>query len=486
MKAGQQHAAMACCSNGPGYASPLDAMQNGPREKILYVCCVQPDQTEGKSDLLATVDVDPESPTYCQIIHRLRTGRPNDELHHSGWNVCSSCHGKTGCGKRDKLVLPSLLSNRVFIVNTGSDPRAPTMHKVIEAVEVNKTNCTALHTAHCLADGQVMISAMGDLDGNPKSDYVLIDSQTFTVKGTWVQGKAARFNYDFWYQPYHDIMISTEWGAPRIWRKGFHPDDDKLPDAYGQNLNFYSWSKRELIQTIDLGSEDGVAPLEVRFLHNPKESQGYVGTAVGSSVFRFYKNNEGQWSAERVIKVPPKNVSGWFGPYIGGLISDILISLDDRFLYFSNWLHGDVRQYDITDRSKPKLTGQIFLGGKIVSDSDVKVLKDEELQQPPEPVFIKGKRFFGGPQMLQLSLDGKRLYVSTSLFSPWDRQFYPETIKEGGRIVKLDIDTVKGGMSLDEDFLIDFSDGVDGPILPHEMRYPGGDCTSDIWLADSA
>lgn len=68
--------------------------------------------------------------------------------------------------------------------------------------------------------------------------------------GTWVQGKAARFNYDFWYQPYHDVMISTEWGAPRIWRRGFHPDDDKLPDAYGQNLNFYSWSKRELIQTI--------------------------------------------------------------------------------------------------------------------------------------------------------------------------------------------------------------------------------------------
>jgi hypothetical protein len=26
--------------------------------------------------------------------------------------------------------------------------------------------------------------------------------------------------------------------------------------------------------------------------------------------------------------------------------------------------------------------------------------------------------------MLQLSLDGKRLYVTTSLFSPWDLQFY--------------------------------------------------------------
>lgn len=42
-----------------------------------------------------------------------------------------------------------------------------------------------------------------------------------------------------------------------------------------------------------------------------------------------------------------------------GLITDILISLDDRYLYFSNWLHGDIRQYDITDRRNPKLVGQV-------------------------------------------------------------------------------------------------------------------------------
>ena len=42
-----------------------------------------------------------------------------------------------------------------------------------------------------------------------------------------------------------------------------------------------------------------------------------------------------------------------------GLITDILLSLDDRFLYFSNWLHGDIRQYDITDRRHPKLVGQV-------------------------------------------------------------------------------------------------------------------------------
>ena len=33
--------------------------------------------------------------------------------------------------------------------------------------------------------------------------------------------------------------------------------------------------------------------------------------------------------------------------------------MDDRFMYLSNWLHGDVRQYDISDSSNPKLVGQV-------------------------------------------------------------------------------------------------------------------------------
>ena len=51
------------------------------------------------------------------------------------------------------------------------------------------------------------------------------------------------------------------------------------------------------------------------------------------------------------------------------------------------------------------------------------------LQRQPEPLVIKGVRVEGGPQMLQLSLDGKRLYVTTSLFSVWDKQFYPGLTK---------------------------------------------------------
>jgi hypothetical protein len=35
------------------------------------------------------------------------------------------------------------------------------------------------------------------------------------------------------------------------------------------------------------------------------------------------------------------------------LITDLVLSMDDRFLYFSNWLHGDIRQYDVSDPTNP-------------------------------------------------------------------------------------------------------------------------------------
>lgn len=66
---------------------------------------------------------------------------------------------------------------------------------------------------------------------------------------------------------------------------GFHPEDIPNPERYGTSLNVYKWSTHELTQVIDLGKE-GCAPLELRFLHDPKAAQGFVGCAVEANVFR--------------------------------------------------------------------------------------------------------------------------------------------------------------------------------------------------------
>jgi selenium-binding protein 1 len=180
-------------------------------------------------------------------------------------------------------------------------------------------------------------------------------------------------------------------------------------------------------------------------------------------MFHWHKEN-GSWNVEKVIDVESIDIENFPMP-LPGLITDLLISMDDKYLYFSNWLHGDLRQYDISDPSNPRLTGQVWCGGLLGKAGEV-----------------KGRKLEGGPQMLQLSLDGKRLYVTNSLYSSWDNQFYPDIADKGSYLLKIDCDIENGGMNIDEDFYVDFGSEPSGPARAHEMRYPGGDVTSDIWV----
>ena len=123
---------MECC--GPGYASPAEAMQS-PQEKLLYTIAIYTGTGIQKPDYLATVDVDPDSSTYSEVIHRLEMPGIGDELHHMGWNACSSCHDDSSMARK-YLLLPGVRSNNIHIVDTATDPRAPRLHKVIDGAEI--------------------------------------------------------------------------------------------------------------------------------------------------------------------------------------------------------------------------------------------------------------------------------------------------------------------------------------------------------------
>ncbi|EEC18228.1 selenium-binding protein, putative [Ixodes scapularis] len=64
-----------------------------------------------------------------QVIYRLPMPHKGDELHHMNWNTCSSC---LGCPnkRRDKLILPALNSDRVYVVDLKDDLRKPKLKKV--------------------------------------------------------------------------------------------------------------------------------------------------------------------------------------------------------------------------------------------------------------------------------------------------------------------------------------------------------------------
>jgi methanethiol oxidase len=444
---------------GPGYASPLEAMK-GERERVLYTIALRDGTGNETPGYLATIDVDAASPTYSQVIHRTFMPQAGDELHHFGWNACSSCHTDHGKSRR-YLIVPGFRSSRIHVLDTA-DERAPKLSKVIEPDEVvGKTGLTAPHTVHCLADGHVMISMLGDSQGNGPGGFLLLN-EDFEVAGRWERESNGRqFNYDFWYQPRQNVMVSTELSAPKTYLPGFNLEDVGK-GLYGRSIHFWDWEERRIMKSVDLG-EDGLIPLEARFLHNPDSTDGYAAAALSSNLWHYCKAGD-EWKVEKVVDIPPIEVEGWPFP-VPSLLTDFLISLDDRYLYMSNWLHGDIRQYDISDPSHPRIVGQVWCGGVLGKAGHV---QEHALQ--------------AGPQMLQLSLDGKRLYVTNSLLSSWDNEFYPQLASNGSYLLQIDCDTEHGGMRINENFYVDFGQEPGGPARAHEMRYPGGDCTSDIWI----
>jgi selenium-binding protein 1 len=441
---------------GRTFATPAEARKSPP-EKLAYVVAVRGGTGIDKPDYLATIDLDPDSKTYSQVIHRLAMPKVGDELHHFGWNACASCHGVRA---RRYLIVPGIVSSRIHVVDTA-EPREPKLHKVIEPAEVvRKAKLTAPHTVHCLGDGRILLSMLSDEKGDGPGGFLVLDEK-FDVAGRWeVSHEGMQYNYDFWYQPRQNVMVSSEWSAPNTFLAGFKLDDVKA-GKYGQRLHFWDWKARRIAKSIDLGGS-GLLPLEVRFHHDPDSAHGFAGAALSSTMWHFFKKGD-EWQAQKVIDVPAREVKGWDFP-VPGLLTDLVLSLDDRWLYLSNWLHGDVRQYDVSNPAAPRLTGRVWLGGV--------------LGKAPT---VRGKVLSGGPQMLQLSLDGRRLYITNSLLSKWDNQFYPQIGKQGSYLAAVDCDTDKGGLAINERFLVDFGREPDGPARAHEIRFPLGDSTSDIW-----
>jgi selenium-binding protein 1 len=430
------------------HRSPQEAMQ-APGEEFLYLACLHEGTGVDAPDFIAVVDTEDG-----RIVHELPMPNIGDELHHFGWNRCSSaCHGPD----RSHLIVPGMRSSRIHVIDVGDDPRRPTIEKVIEPEEVvAKTGYTRPHTVHCMPGDNVVISMLGDADGNGAGGFAVLDSKTFALKGRWENGgQTPGLNYDFWYQPRKNALVSSEFGEPNAYEPGFDPDH-VAAGRYGSRLHFWNLAERTLEQTVELG-ENGLVPLEARWLHDPDADEGFVGAALSSTMWRFHRDN-GSFKADQVIAVESIPLEGWPFP-VPGLITDLLLSMDDRFLYLANWLHGDVRQYDVSDPADPKLTGQVWLGGVIGKPTDAR------------------RDLNGGPNMLQLSFDGRRLYVTNSLYSTWDNQFYPDL---RSWLLRIDCDP-NGGMEIDHEFFVDFHDRPGGPARAHEMRLQGGDCTTEIF-----
>jgi methanethiol oxidase len=451
------------------YPSARLAMQ-APVERLAYVALLNPKQ-DGRPDGMAVVDVDPTSNSYGRLVGRLDMPNAGDELHHFGWNACSSAlcpYAPHPHIERRYLITPGLRSSRIYVIDTKPDPRQPKIIKVIEPAEVaNRAGYSRTHTVHCGPDG-IYVSALGAPDGGGPGGIFLLDHFSFNVLGRWEMDRGPQnFAYDFWWHLGQDTMLTSEWGTPNMLENGLNPEL-LLAGKYGHSIHFWDLRKKRHQQAVDLGSEQQLV-LELRPAHDPTRAYGFVGVVVSlkdlsSSIWLWTRDN-GKWGLKKVIEIPAEPADPeLLPPLLKGfkavppLLTDIDLSLDDRFLYASCWGTGEMRQYDVSDPHNPKQVGSLHIGGIA-----------RRTPHPSKPTAALN----GGPQMVEVSRDGRRVYFTNSLYSTWDAQFYPEGIR--GWMVKADAGP-DGGLRLDPKFFVE----VDG-MRPHQVRLEGGDASSDSY-----
>jgi selenium-binding protein 1 len=452
------------------YPSPRSAAAAPPEELAYVVTLNVGSNGDRRPDALNVVDVKTGSSSFGSRVGRLEMPNVGDELHHFGWNACSSAlcpwapHPHV---ERRYFLVPGLRSSRIHIVDVKDDPVNPKLAKVIEAEQLaQRTGYSRPHTIHCGPDG-IYVSALGAPDGDGPGGVALLDHDDFDPLGRWeVDRGPQELAYDVWWNIGYDTLLTSEWGTPNMVENGVVPEL-LLGGKYGHQLHVWDLRRRRHTQAIDLGAEQQMV-LELRPAHDPTKPYGFVGVVVSTadlsaSVWLWNKEN-GAVSARKVIEIPAEpaeteQLPPALQPFgaVPPLVTDIALSIDDRYLYVSCWGTGELKRYDVSDPGNPREAGSVHIGGIV--------------RRTAHPAAGPAN---GGPQMVEVSRDGRRVYLTNSLYAAWDAQFYPEGIK--GWMVKLDSEP-DGAFALDPDFFVEF----DADERPHQIRLQGGDASSDSY-----
>src|SRR5215213_79939 len=121
------------------YATATDAAAAAP-EQLAYVATIGVGKNgDTPADALGVLDLDERSSSYGEIVGRTEMPNVGDELHHFGWNACSSALCPTAGHphvERRYLIVPGLRSSRIHVLDTKPDPTNPRLVKVIEPEEL--------------------------------------------------------------------------------------------------------------------------------------------------------------------------------------------------------------------------------------------------------------------------------------------------------------------------------------------------------------
>jgi len=411
----------AACLAGGSLLQPASADEtcNSPyvsslikgQEDYIHVWTLGVESLGDGSDKLVTIDVNPRSKTYGTVVNSLSVGG-RGEAHHMGFT-----------DDRKYLWAGNLDDSKIFVFDVGTNPAKPTLVRTITDLTA-KTGFVGPHTFYALP-GRLVIGTLsnakdkGGMTGlavyNNKGGFVAkYDIPTTTING--VQGDG--YGYDVAINPAKNVMLTSSFAGWQNYMRnlGEVVKDQEAMKHFGNTLVLWNLKTMQPTQIFAVPG----APLEIRWALAPGQDWAITATALTSKLW-LVKQNAGQWQAKEVGTIgDPAKIP---------LPVDISITADGKGLWVNTFMDGTTHYFDLSDPEHPKETYQVHTGAQV--------------------------------NMVSQSWDGKRVYITSSLLSKWDK-----TGKDNEQFLRA---FNWDGHALKPAFSVDFTKEKLG--RPHHMKF---------------
>jgi selenium-binding protein 1 len=299
----------------------------------------------------------------------------------------------------------SLFSSRVFIIDVATDPARPKLVRVLEKTGA-EAGFASPHTPYALP-GRMLLTFLSSKDGGLPAGLA-----EYTNDGKFIRGlplpKDAPYGYDVAIQPKLNRMTTSAFTYLNNYKKPLAKMD---LTKFGDDVLVWNFRDRKVIAKLRTGK----APLECRWSRDPRGNFGFVNCALDNSIWVWEGKDDGSYSARKLCAV-------------GKMPADLRQSPDDHYLYVSCFFDDEIQQWDVRDLKKPRLHSKLTLRSH--------------------------------PNMMHITSDGKRMYVTNSLLSTMDpgKEFW----------IKL-VHITPEGLRLDPNFHVDMTQFPTGTARGHDM-----------------
>jgi selenium-binding protein 1 len=389
------------------------------QEDFVYVWVLGMEGVGDEQDKLVTVDVNPRSESYGEVVHALSVGGRN-EAHHSGLT-----------DDRRYLWAGGLDTSMIFVFDVHSDPAKPRLHETIDDFVSKSGGVVGPHTHYAMPGRMLITGLSNNRDHGGRTALVEYTNDGNYVATHWMptddnlQGavktgaNADGYGYDVRALPRRNVLVTSSFTGWTNYMMDFGKmlNDAEAMKRFGNTVAVWDLHARTPKKIFDVPG----APLEIRCAWGPKHNYCFTTTALTSKIWLIYEDARGEWQAEAVADIgDPSKVP---------LPVDISISADDTLLWVDTFMDGKTRVFDIRDPHKPVQVYEKVIGKQI--------------------------------NMLSQSWDGQRVYFTSSLLANWDKKG-----EDNEQYFKA---YTWNGKKLTPSFSIDFIAEKLG--RPHQMRF---------------